>query len=545
LLTADRLAACNQSVANVRATDDGEPTVDPGWSAPVQVDRDDVRTTVFPWVAAGGAPGRVAVALYGTTSDGDPNTGTFDAAWDVYVNQSLDGGRDFSQVKATTHPFHYDSICLNGLGCDLSAPPGDRTLADFFAIGYSPTSGKLSVVFDRTNKRPGEDLGHIATPMVVTQTGGPSNGGGDVAAGRAVVRSSADDASGDALSNYSLTAPGTTPPPPPTRNEPAADFTGATIGGDAKTGGFTVTLKIRDLSTGALAQAVADTGGQSLLWIWRFTNGYTDAAASASWNPLTDAFTFGFDDYETGAAPCTTPAGSGEKCQLYTQATPIFGQADKAAGTITLVVPKALLRQLSGADAAGRPLEAPADTGARFYDGTAFSFANNAGPTQSTQTFLYTLDNTPAMDFLLPASGKAPSSGGGGGGSAPAPAPATQPAPAAPASGVQGASTTKVRHLVRANGRTRAATFAVDLRRGPATKVVYRDLAAKLRFHSLRITSIVVQGRTATLRGVGVRDGKRVAFRVVLVDAARDSIRVQFGGYARAAVVVKGFVTVR
>jgi len=28
--------------------------------------------------------------------------------------------------------------------------------------------------------------------------------------------------------------------------------------------------------------------------------------------------------------------------------------------------------------------------------------ANNAGPTQDTQSFLYTLDNTPAMDFLLP-----------------------------------------------------------------------------------------------------------------------------------------------
>ena len=46
----------------------GQPTVD---SRPrprrSQVDRDAVRTTVFPWIAAGGAPGRVAVAFYGTT----------------------------------------------------------------------------------------------------------------------------------------------------------------------------------------------------------------------------------------------------------------------------------------------------------------------------------------------------------------------------------------------------------------------------------------------------------------------------------------------
>ena len=69
----------------------------------VQVDRDKVGTTVFPWVAAGGAPGRVAVAFYGTESDGDPNTNEFDAAWDVYVNQSLnalDASRTFSQVRS-------------------------------------------------------------------------------------------------------------------------------------------------------------------------------------------------------------------------------------------------------------------------------------------------------------------------------------------------------------------------------------------------------------------------------------------------------------
>src|SRR5258705_8307275 len=89
VLTADKLAACNQSVDAVSATDDGEPTVDAGFSAPMQVDRDNVRTTVFPWVAAGAAPGRVAVAFYGATADGDPNSGDFKAGWNVYVNQSV------------------------------------------------------------------------------------------------------------------------------------------------------------------------------------------------------------------------------------------------------------------------------------------------------------------------------------------------------------------------------------------------------------------------------------------------------------------------
>ena len=408
VLTADKVAACNQPVAAVRAATGGEPTIDPGFSAPLQVDRDAVRTTVFPWVAAGGAPGRVAVAFYGTTSDGDPNSGEFKAAWNVYVNQSLnalDATRTFSQVQATTHPFHYDSICLNGLGCDLSTPPGDRGLADFFAIGYDPTSGRLSVVFDRDNKKPDEPLGHVATPMVFSQIAGPSNNGSSVAvANHASLRSSSTDPSGDALSSYSLTAPGVAPPAPPTKNETAADFTAASIGADAATGGFTVTLKVADLSNASLTQALADTAGQSLVWAWRFANGYQDSAASARWNPL-QGFTFGWNDYTVGASPCegiTNAAGESEKCVVYPGGQPLTGTVNQAAGTITLVVPRSYLRQLSGVDIDGRPLEQAAVSGARFYDGTAFSFANNAGATQDNQSFLYTLDNTPAMDFLLP-----------------------------------------------------------------------------------------------------------------------------------------------
>jgi hypothetical protein len=406
VLTADKLTACNQPVDVVAATADGEPTVDPGWSAPVQVDRDSVRTTVFPWIAAGGAPGRVAVTFYGTSSDGDPNSGDFKGAWDVYVNQSLnalDAARTFSQVKATTHPFHYDSICLNGLGCDLAVPAGDRTLADFFAIGYDPSDGRLSVVFDRDNKKPDESLGHIATPLVATQIAGPSANGSTVSvAGRDPVRSSTTDPTGDAQSNYSLTALGVTPPDPPTKNEPGADFTGVSIGPDAASGGVTVTLNVADLSTLALTQALVDTGGQSLLWVWRFANGYQDSAASARWSP-TGGFTFGWNDYTTGGTPCEGVTNAqGEKCVVYPGNQPLTGQVNQVTGTITLVVPLSYLRQLSGADTDGRPLEQPAAKGARFYDGTAFSFANNTGVTQDSQSFLYTLDSTPAFDFLMP-----------------------------------------------------------------------------------------------------------------------------------------------
>ena len=160
-ITRQQLDKCDlpaaTTTAAVAATQQGVGTL---WGPRIQVDRDAVRTTVFPWVTAGGAPGRVAFMFAGTETNGDPNGGNFKASWNIYGNLStnaLSPTATFSQVKATTHPFHYDSICLNGLGCDLSVPPGDRTMADFLAIDYNPVTGKTTIIFNRTNKKPDEE----------------------------------------------------------------------------------------------------------------------------------------------------------------------------------------------------------------------------------------------------------------------------------------------------------------------------------------------------------------------------------------------------
>jgi hypothetical protein len=385
---------CNQSIMDVENTTDGNPTVQPGFTAPVQMDRDAVQTTVFPWVAAGGAPGHAAVAFYGTTQDGDPNTSAFKAAWDVYVSQTtdaFDATPNVGQVKATTHPFHYDSICLNGLGCDISG--GDRSLADFFAITYNRKNGKLFVVFNRTNKRPDDSAGYVATPLVATQIAGPSNGGTKlkVPAGRAVVRTSSTDPTGDALAPYSEL--GVTPSP---QNQAAGDFTSAAISKDGVTHGFTITLKVASLSNAALAQAA---GQESLLWAWRFTNGWQDAAAVAKWSSG-GGWSFGYDDYTTDPGTCGG-TGPGGKCEIYPGNTAIKGSVNAGTGMITLVVPASVLHPLGANDQYGRPTQTAAKVGSRFYDGTAFSF-QNASPDPSTQSWMTQLDNTPAFDFLLP-----------------------------------------------------------------------------------------------------------------------------------------------
>jgi hypothetical protein len=52
--------------------------------------------------------------------------------------------------------------------------------------------------------------------------------------------------------------------------------------------------------------------------------------------------------------------------------------------------------------------------GTRFYDATAFSLGNTS-PNPTTQSFLYPIDNPPAMDFLLPSPAAGAGSAGGTG----------------------------------------------------------------------------------------------------------------------------------
>jgi hypothetical protein len=397
-LTVDKLAGCTDGTVT-------QPTTNPGWSTPMQVDRGNVHSTVFPWLAAGGEPGRVAVAFYGTETDGDPNVGTFKASWDVYVDQSLDAlsaSPSMSQVKATTHPFHYDSICLRGLACDIAVPPGDRSLADFFSIAYNPSDGRLSVVYDQGAKKPDEAVGHVATPAVITQEAGPSNGGGTVQARREVVRASSDDPAGDATADYSSLSPGTSSP----TNAGAMDFLSQAVGPQTnlktgkliEDGGFDVTMKLANLSDGALSRALSATKSGSLLWIFRFVNGYQASAATARWNQAS-GFSFGFNDYTTGSVQCNS---DGEKCQLYPGDQELAGAVDQDAGTITLSVPRDYLNALNGPTGAGqRPTLNKAEVGSRFYDATAFSLGN-ISPQPTVQSYLYPIDNPPAMDFLLP-----------------------------------------------------------------------------------------------------------------------------------------------
>jgi hypothetical protein len=378
----------------------------PGWSAPTQVDAPPVNTIVFPWLVASGQPGRVAVTWYGSTADGVADSATFKGAWDVYVAQTT-AGQDpdpgWTQVKATTHPMHYDQVCLSGLAC---ATGGDRSLADFFSMALDPTTGRLIVVYNESSKKPDDALGSVALPHVLVQDTGPSNlNAAMLSSRRKALRRSSTDPEGDAQAPYSvssLTVP-TAPPAAARTNQPALDILSVSVApetdletGDAvDDGGFTVTLKVKDLTADALQSALTAASATSLVWAFRWSNGYQPASLSVRWDPVR-GFGGGFDDFSTGSVTCL---GTESKCMTYPGTTPVPWDVNQDAGVIRFTAPRNVLKAFTGTDEHGRPEAGEAKTGSRFYSGTAFAMGNAS--VNEAQGFLYPVDNAAAFDFLL------------------------------------------------------------------------------------------------------------------------------------------------
>ncbi|MBC7375091.1 MAG: hypothetical protein H7323_13975, partial [Frankiales bacterium] len=384
--------------------------VNPGFTKKIRMNRENVETTVMPWVAAGGAPGRVAVAYYGTETVGDPDLGTFKASWNVYVDQTLDvfaADPTFDQVKATSHPNHYDSICLNGLQCTIDN--ADRSLVDYFTMTYDPVSQKLLIVYNQAAKVPDAASGNIAAPVSLLQNAGPTNGGKTLTPAQKTVRTSTTDSKGDAFARWT-TADGLLGSPTAGLaggNLPATDLLDVKVGPEVDLatgapvadGGFTVTMSYDDLSAAALQSALTTGQASSLVYLFRFFDGYQPGGATAFYEA--GQWRFGYNDYTTSAR---NPQGN---VQTYEGRTAIPGKVDAKAGTITLSVPRALIKGLSGPEGPGqRPKQVPATTGTRVYDASAWTFTNVL-PVNQVQSFLTQTDNTAAFDFVIGASASA------------------------------------------------------------------------------------------------------------------------------------------
>jgi hypothetical protein len=109
------------------------------WSAATAVSTAPVNTAIFPWVAA--RSGTVDVVYYGTTASGNSNTET-NAVWNVYLAQSTNAGKTYSQTQVSASPNHVGVICTHGTGCR----PGTRNLLDLFEDAISP-GGKAGIIY--------------------------------------------------------------------------------------------------------------------------------------------------------------------------------------------------------------------------------------------------------------------------------------------------------------------------------------------------------------------------------------------------------------
>jgi hypothetical protein len=130
------------------------------------------------------------------------------------------------------------------------------------------------------------------------------------------------------------------------------------------------------------------------------------------------------------------------------------------------------------------------------------------------------------------------------------PLPPAQPIPPGGVAAVQKSVLRIVRGSgsVHALGRIGSAGFSVDLRKGPGHKVTYLDLQQQLRFRSLHLRSVRFGTVSATLRGVGLLNGRRERFTATAVDRGKrgDVFRIAWGGgRSHGGVLLTGGLSVR
>jgi hypothetical protein len=101
---------------------------------------------------------------------------------------------------------------------------------------------------------------------------------------------------------------------------------------------------------------------------------------------------------------------------------------------------------------------------------------------------------------------------------------------------------------VHALGRIGSAVFSVDLRKGPRRKVRYLDTKQHVRFRSLALRSVVFGKTSATLKGTGLVNGRRMKFVATATDSGTrgDVFRLAWGGgRSHGGVLLSGGLTVR
>jgi hypothetical protein len=351
----------------------------------------------MPWIVAG-SPGRIAISFYCSSVDGEPETSDYRAPWYVCVNESfnaLSGSADFSQVRATTHPNHWDQICTGGTGCALG---GDRTLYDFFTMRADPRTGRLFVVFTQSNKISGETEGAISLDIIVKQKAGPSlfKGKTIVPDRRRIRRNRAVDPKDDALFDFSSFGP----PAPQRENLPALDLRWLRLKRSTMktTDGKTVPalrarIKLKDLSDAALTDAAQKLESQELMFVIRWFSGMQPDYLTADWRPGV-GFTFGHGHLAQSSGP---------KVEIYPAPGDgaIPGKVNTEKKTITMKFPYPEIQRFSIKNPAATVKEKPGRSGTKIWEVTAFTFGRPNPGGEGANDLYNQADSTPSFDHRL------------------------------------------------------------------------------------------------------------------------------------------------
>jgi hypothetical protein len=129
------------------------------WAKPIRVNSKPANVNVFPWIAAGKAPGVIDIAWYGTKSTlkelgSDGPSAKLGQTWDLYfaqIDHATWGKRNIKQIKAAPHPMHYNDICLLGTACITGQ--GNRNQADFFKMTINPRNGRAMIIYTDSSNR--------------------------------------------------------------------------------------------------------------------------------------------------------------------------------------------------------------------------------------------------------------------------------------------------------------------------------------------------------------------------------------------------------
>src|SRR2546426_330960 len=131
------------------------------WTSPIVVNVAPAVTAVFPWIAARGTT--VDYVYYGTSASSKDDQR---AVWNVYMARSTDGGAQFAQTVATSHPNHVGVICTNGIGCQR----GTRNLLDLFQDAINPTNGLAAIIYTDDTLTTQSDSSPLPQVAVAYQT---------------------------------------------------------------------------------------------------------------------------------------------------------------------------------------------------------------------------------------------------------------------------------------------------------------------------------------------------------------------------------------